>query len=130
VGKTSLINGTGRLSYACSGEVSVSYHGRIGKGSGCLPWIDLPCFAEKALDRMIASTWRGGRCAYFLRQGNTRYHRLSYCPPACRRPGAMRPPEGVPLCGTVFLLNPWKKFMCRRSALANIRKKPNESAII
>jgi predicted ATPase len=52
-GKTSLLEGLQRLQYQCHAEVSRQLIiEEREKGSGCLPWIDLPCFAQKALQRM------------------------------------------------------------------------------
>lgn len=54
-GKTSLLAALEGLQYRCSAEVSRRLIiEESQKGSTCLPWIDLPSFADKALERMIA----------------------------------------------------------------------------
>lgn len=55
-GKTSLLAALQQEQYHCCGEVSRQLIIELtAKGSRCLPWIDLPCFAQLALARMIAS---------------------------------------------------------------------------
>jgi predicted ATPase len=54
-GKTSLLEALQQLQFPCYGEVSRQLIIDLtAKGSRCLPWIDLPCFAELALSRMMA----------------------------------------------------------------------------
>lgn len=53
-GKTSLLTTLQGYGYPCSAEVSRELiMEELTKGSKCLPWLDLNCFAEKALERMI-----------------------------------------------------------------------------
>lgn len=55
-GKTSLLEGLRQLQYPCHAEVSRQLIiEEKEQASGCLPWLDLPCFALKALRRMAAS---------------------------------------------------------------------------
>jgi predicted ATPase len=53
-GKTSLLAALQSRNYACSQEVSrqLIMEGSA-QGSSCLPWIDLPSFAERAFGRMV-----------------------------------------------------------------------------
>lgn len=53
MGKTSLLKGLQQCGYHGYAEVSRQLIiEEKEKGSGCLPWLDLPCFAQKALQRM------------------------------------------------------------------------------
>lgn len=53
-GKTSLLQALERAGYFCSEEASRRVIAEeVSKGSQCLPWINLPCFAGKVLNRMI-----------------------------------------------------------------------------
>jgi predicted ATPase len=55
-GKTSLLAGLRQLQYPCYAEASRQLIiEEKEQGSGCLPWLDLPCFARKALRRMAAT---------------------------------------------------------------------------
>jgi predicted ATPase len=55
-GKTSLLTTLQNYGYPCSAEVSRALiMEELAKSSRCLPWLDLNCFAEKALERMISS---------------------------------------------------------------------------
>ena len=52
-GKTSLLDGLREHRYPCYAEVSRQLIiEEKEKGSNCLPWIDLACFAKKVLQRM------------------------------------------------------------------------------
>jgi predicted ATPase len=54
-GKTSLLTELQELGYSVSEEASRQLIiEEVNKGSDCLPWVNLPAFAEKALDRMQA----------------------------------------------------------------------------
>jgi len=54
-GKTSLLAALEQERYTCCGEASRQLILELtAKGSRCLPWIDLPCFAQLVLARMIA----------------------------------------------------------------------------
>jgi predicted ATPase len=52
-GKTSLLKGLQQCGYNGYAEASrqLIIEEKV-KGSGCLPWMDLPCFAKKVLERM------------------------------------------------------------------------------
>jgi predicted ATPase len=53
-GKTSLLHALKCSGYHCSEEASRRLIAeQVAKGSHCLPWINLSCFAGKVLDRMI-----------------------------------------------------------------------------
>jgi len=55
-GKTSLLTGLRQLQYSCHAEASRQLIiEEKEKGSGCLPWLDLPSFAIKVLARMITA---------------------------------------------------------------------------
>ena len=55
-GKTSLLAGLQQLQYPCHAEASRQLIiEEKEQGSGCLPWLDLSCFARKALRRMAAT---------------------------------------------------------------------------
>lgn len=52
-GKSTLLEALQQAGYACSEEVSRQLiQEEVAKESTCLPWINLSCFAEKALERM------------------------------------------------------------------------------
>lgn len=54
-GKTSLLTELQRMGFSVSEEASRQLIiEEVNKGSDCLPWVNLPAFAEKALDRMQA----------------------------------------------------------------------------
>ena len=53
-GKTSLLQALKSAGFHCSEEASRRLIAEeVAKGSGCVPWINLSCFAGKALERMI-----------------------------------------------------------------------------
>ena len=118
VGKTSLLKALGRLNYACSGEASRQLiMEESAKGSGCLPWIDLPCFAEMALDRMIASYVAAGENApTFFDRGIPdiiAYLTVAGLPVTESFEAALKK---YPYAGTVFLLTPWKEIYVQDEA--------------
>jgi predicted ATPase len=52
-GKSSLLRALHERGYTCSEEASRQLiMEELGRKSNCLPWMDLPCFAEKVLGRM------------------------------------------------------------------------------
>jgi predicted ATPase len=54
-GKTSLLQTLEHSGYPCSPEASRQLIAEeVAKGSQCLPWINLSCFAGKVLNRMVA----------------------------------------------------------------------------
>jgi len=55
-GKTNVLNALKSLNYTCSDEASRQLIiQEVEKQSKCLPWVDLNCFADKVLDKMISS---------------------------------------------------------------------------
>ena len=53
-GKTTLVQALGQHQYQVSPEASRQViQEEVARESTCLPWLDLPCFARKALSRMI-----------------------------------------------------------------------------
>ncbi|MDN3548219.1 AAA family ATPase [Mucilaginibacter aquaedulcis] len=55
-GKTKLLEALKSLNYNCSEEASRQLIVQEVKlRSNCLPWIDLSCFADKVLDKMVSS---------------------------------------------------------------------------
>lgn len=53
-GKSSLLDALRERGYTCSAEASRPLiMEELALGSNCLPWTDLPCFAEKVLRRMV-----------------------------------------------------------------------------
>jgi predicted ATPase len=55
-GKTNVLEALKGMNYNCSDEVSRQLIiQEVEKKSNCLPWIDLNCFADKVLDKMISS---------------------------------------------------------------------------
>ncbi|MEN0052090.1 MAG: AAA family ATPase [Mucilaginibacter sp.] len=55
-GKTNLLEALRALNYTCSEEASRQLIiQEVQQGSNCLPWIDMRCFADKALQKMILS---------------------------------------------------------------------------
>lgn len=62
-GKTSLLTALRGLDYHCSEEASRQLiMEELEKNSNCLPWMDLHCFADRVLERMVA--------LYHATQGN------------------------------------------------------------
>jgi predicted ATPase len=53
-GKSTLIQALQERNYQCSEEVSRQLiREEVANKSNCLPWVNLSCFAQKVLDRMI-----------------------------------------------------------------------------
>lgn len=53
-GKTTLVQALGQHQYQVSAEASRQViQEEVARQSSCLPWLDLSCFARKALSRMI-----------------------------------------------------------------------------
>ena len=114
-GKSSLLSILHNRGYSCSQEVSRQLiREGSAKGSACLPWIDLPCFAELAFGRMI-DAW-----AEAVEEDNTffdrgipdiiAYLRVASLPVAEKMERALRE---YPYAATVFLLPPWEHIYVR-----------------
>jgi predicted ATPase len=55
-GKTNILEALKSLNYTCSDEASRQLIiEEVEQRSNCLPWVDLSCFADKVLDKMISS---------------------------------------------------------------------------
>lgn len=53
-GKSTLIDALSRRGYRCVPEVSrILIQEQVAAGSSCVPWLNLKCFADLALERMI-----------------------------------------------------------------------------
>jgi predicted ATPase len=116
-GKTSLLTELEQRNYSCSREVSRQLiMEAIATGSRCLPWIDLPCFAERVFDRMVASyeAVAEDEITFFDRglPDIIAYLRVAGLAPAERSEQALR----YPYARTVFLLPPWKEIYIRDEA--------------
>lgn len=108
-GKTSLLAALQQRGYPCSEEISRQLiMEESAKGSGCLPWIDLAAFADRALERMIASyqaEQEAGPC--FFDRGIPdiiAYLRVAGLPVSEKFEQAI---TRYPYAATVFLLPPW-----------------------
>jgi predicted ATPase len=71
-GKTTLLRALHQKGFTISEEASrrIIIEG-VSKGSNCLPWVNLPCFAQKVLARMIQSYNRASAasCTTFFDRG-------------------------------------------------------------
>ncbi|HMH21368.1 MAG TPA: AAA family ATPase [Puia sp.] len=117
-GKTSLLAALGALRYACSEEASRQLiMEEAAKGSGCLPWTNLTCFAEKALVRMVAS-WHDAaeQAVTFFDRGIpdiNAYLTVAGLPVSANQEEALR---RYPYARTVFLLTPWREIYVQDEA--------------
>ena len=69
-GKTNLLGALKYLNYNCSAEASRQLIiQETEKKSACLPWLNLECFAEKVLDKMISlyNATTGNRLTFYDR---------------------------------------------------------------
>ena len=116
-GKTSLLTTLQGYGYPCSGEVSrVLIMEERSKGSRCLPWLDLNCFAGKALERMINSYHAAEKDLTFFDRGIPdiiAYLRVAGLPVAEKYISAL---HQYPYQHTVFLLPPWQAIYVQDSA--------------
>ena len=61
-GKSTLIKALQQKGYHCMEEVSRELiKEEVSRKGNCLPWKDLPCFALRALDRMVSQYQEAGR---------------------------------------------------------------------
>jgi predicted ATPase len=117
-GKTSLLTALGQRNFACSPEISRQLiEENSATGSRCLPWIDLPCFAERAFERMIASYNEAAeqQITFFDRgiPDIIAYLRVAGLEPD-ERTG--RTWQHYPYATTIFLLPPWEQIYIRDDA--------------
>ena len=111
-GKTSLLEALQQEQYPCYSEVSRQLIIELtAKGSRCLPWIDLPCFAQLALARMIAD-YRAApkeRPVFFDRgiPDIIAYLSAAGLPVSDKYRRSIR---RFPYDNTVFLLPPWEEI--------------------
>jgi predicted ATPase len=117
-GKTSLLKALEQLRYACSEEASRQLIlEESAKGSGCLPWTDLSCFAKKALDRMVASWHAAAENALtFFDRGIPdiiAYLTVAGLPVAKNYEAAL---SRYPYARTVFLLPSWREIYVQDEA--------------
>jgi predicted ATPase len=111
-GKTTLLMALRRLHYRCSEEASRRLiREESAKGSGCLPWVDLPCFAGRVLERMIASYHAAAESTVtFFDRGIPdiiAYLSAAGLPVPAVYDEALRQ---YPYARTVFLLPPWQEI--------------------
>ena len=117
-GKTSLLLALHRLKYNYSEEVSRQLiMEESAKSSSCLPWIDLPCFAERALERMVASYHAAAENVLtFFDRGIpdiVAYLTVAGLPvPGIYEEALQR----YPYARTVFLLPPWQEIYIQDEA--------------
>ena len=116
-GKTSLLEGLRQSGYPCHAEVSRQLIIELKeRGSGCLPWLDLPCFAGKVLQRMVSSFEEAGNTGpVFFDRGIPdiiAYLRAARLPVEDVYYAALEKYRYAP---TVFLLPPWEEIYVRDS---------------
>jgi predicted ATPase len=110
-GKTSLLQALERSGYNCSPEASRQLIAEeVARGSHCLPWINLSCFAGKVLHRMAdlyAQTAANTGSTFFDRgiPDIIAYLKAAALPVDDRYYRALREHPYQPL---VFILPPWK----------------------
>jgi predicted ATPase len=89
----------------------------LAKKSGCLPWVDLTCFAEKALERMVAAYHAvADKALVFFDRGIPdiiAYLRAAALPVSEKYDAAIRQ---YPYHRTVFLLPPWQEIYVKDNA--------------
>lgn len=117
-GKTTLLTALKRRNFACSQEVSRQLISEnSATGSDCLPWIDLPSFAERAFERMIASYQDASeKEIVFFDRGIPdiiAYLRVAGLEPVEK---IQRSWQRYPYATTVFLLPPWEQIYVRDDA--------------
>jgi len=116
-GKTSLLAGLRQLHYPCYAEASRQLIIEEKEtGSGCLPWLDLPCFAKKVLQRMITAfeTAVDPRPAFFDRgiPDIVAYLKAAGLPVEDAFHRALEKYRYAP---TIFLLPPWEEIYVQDS---------------
>jgi len=117
-GKTSMLLALQDLGYACSEEASRRLiMEESEKGSGCLPWMDLPCFAERALERMIIAYQSAAEnVPTFFDRGIPdilAYLAAAGLPVTGKYEEAL---QRYPYAKTVFLLPPWQEIYVQDDA--------------
>jgi predicted ATPase len=116
-GKTCLLTALQQRQYHCSQEVSRQLILEASaKGSNCLPWIDLSCFAGQAFGRMV-DAWHAAAeedLTFFDRgiPDIIAYLRIAGLPVAEKMQQALQ----YPYAGTIFLLPPWEQIYVRDPA--------------
>ncbi|MDO6434093.1 AAA family ATPase [Flavitalea sp. BT771] len=116
-GKTSLLQGLHRSGYPCQAEASRQLIiEEKERDSGCLPWLDLPCFAGKVLQRMVSSFDAAGNTGpVFFDRGIPdiiAYLRAAHLPVGELYHAALERYRYAP---TVFLLPPWEEIYIQDS---------------
>ena len=112
-GKTSVLEALKRLNYPCFDEVSRQLIAEeVLKGAGCVPWTNLPCFAEKALERMVILYRQAAACngITFFDRGIPdiiAYLKVAALPVAEEY---YRAAQNYPYQPAVFILPPWKEI--------------------
>ena len=112
-GKTTLVEALKQQGYHCFDEVSRQLIAeQVAMNSGCLPWTDLACFAEKALQRMTDSHRQAACCngVVFFDRGIPdiiAYLKVAGLPVVESYYTAL---QYHPYCHTVFMLPPWKEI--------------------
>jgi predicted ATPase len=110
-GKSSLLLALERLNYHCAEEVSRQLIvEQVARGSGCLPWKDLSCFADKVLQRMVAQYRQAASrtgITFFDRgiPDIIAYLKVAGLPLKENFPAAV---QQCPYNRCVFMLPPWK----------------------
>jgi len=116
-GKTSLLEGLRQSRYPCQAEASRQLIiEEKERGSGCLPWLDLPCFAGKVLQRMVSSSEAAGNTGpVFFDRGIPdiiAYLKAARLPVEEMYITALERYRYAP---TVFLLPPWEEIYVQDS---------------
>lgn len=112
-GKSTLLNALRTVGYHTVDEASrVLIQEQVAQGGRCLPWVDLPCFARLALDRMIAdynqASTQPGRPVTFFDRGIPdiiAYLRVAGLPVDA---AFYRAVQQYPYQPTVFMAPPWE----------------------
>jgi predicted ATPase len=117
-GKTTLLLALQALGYPCSEEASRRLIlEESARGSGCLPWMDLACFAERALERLVAAYRAAAENALtFFDRGIPdiiAYLTAAGLPVTAEYEEAL---QRYPYAQTVFLLPPWQEIYVQDEA--------------
>jgi len=109
-GKSTLVAELERSGYSCSAEISREMiKAEVAKGSECLPWLDILCFSNKVIRKMIIEwTLNGVHPLTFFDRGMPdviAYLKIAALPvPASYEDDLIRHPYEK----QVFILPPWK----------------------
>ena len=110
-GKSTLVEGLEKSGYSCSAEISRQMIiAEVAKGSDCLPWLDILCFSEKVMRRMVEAWEMKQEELTFFDRGIPdviAYLNIDHIPVP---PSFLTELELHPYQNQVFILPPWEEI--------------------